>query len=393
MDPVRNPYGPGAGTPPPELAGRGAILAAVEIALARKRIGRPSKGVILTGLRGVGKTVLLNRILEIANDQGYRSVQIEVNEERSLAMTLVPAIRSVLFDLDRMGGVNERVKRGLRVLRSFIGNVSFKVGEIDMTLGIDPEVGTADSGDLDADFAELLLAVGEAAAGRGTAVALVVDELQYLSERDFAALIGALHRVNQRSLPIVFVGAALPSVRGIAGEAKSYAERLFDFPTIGALEPADARDAIQEPAMREGVRFAEDALDEIIAVTRGYPYFLQEWAYHAWNVAASSPVTTHDVRNANDRTVRALDESFFRVRLDRLTPSEKRYLRAIAALGGEGPFRSADIASELRAKLTSVGPTRAKLISKGMIYSTAHGETSYTVPLFGEFMLRAFPQP
>jgi AAA ATPase domain len=390
MDPVRNPYGPGAGTPPPELSGRSRVLRDVLVGLQRKLAGRPHKSIILVGLRGVGKTVLLNRIDEEARRLGFRTALIEVGENKPLPQLLVPTLRAILYGLDRMEGLNEAVKRGFRVLRSFVGRVSMQMGDVDLGLGIDPEVGTADSGDLDTDLAQLFVSIGEAAAARKTAITLIVDELQYLKEQEFAALIMGIHRVTQANLPVHLVGAALPTIRGLAGRAKSYAERLFEYPTIGALTAAEACEAIQVPAQREGASFTPSALEAIQVNTQGYPYFLQEWAYQAWNVAADSPVTADDVRTATTIAIERLDESFFRVRFDRLTNSEKKYLRAMASLGA-GPHRSSDIAVAYKAKVTSVGPTRATLINKGMIYSPAHGDAAFTVPLFDEFMCRVMP--
>jgi len=315
---------------------------------------------------------------------------IEVSEDKPLAQVLVPTVRAILLELDRLQNVSQKVKRALRVLRSFVGSVSVKMGDVELGLGIEPELGAADSGDLEADLSSLLVAVGEAAVDRRVAIAIIADELQYLSEEEFAALIMAVHRVTQRNLPVLLVGAGLPSIRGLAGRAKSYAERLFEFPTIGPLSAVDAASAIEVPAKREGASFNASALVAIQEKTQGYPYFVQEWAYQAWNEAAKSPINAADVRAATKAAVARLDESFFRVRFDRLTNTEKRYLRAMAELG-PGPHRSSEIATAYGASPTSVGPLRANLISKGMIYSPAHGDAAFTVPLFDEFMRRTVP--
>ena len=390
MDPVTNPFVPGAGTPPPELSGRTRILTQAEIALKRLRAGRPAKSLILVGLRGVGKTVLLVRIRAIAEEAGYQAVMIEAQEGRSLAALIVPVLRQVLFSLDALAGAREKARRGLRVLRSFVSGLKVKIGEIDVGLSIEPERGVGDSGNLDFDLGELFLAVGEAARAGGTAVALLVDELQYLTEAEFGALIVALHRVAQQNLPFVLIGAGLPQIQGQAGQSKSYAERLFDFQPIGALAEADARAALETPARAEGARFDEAALAEILRVTEGYPYYLQQWGYEAWNIAARSPITRADVDGATLAAIAALDESFFRVRLDRCTPAEQRYLRALADLG-RGPHGSGEIAAKLKANVTTVAPVRQKLIQKGMIYSPRHGQTEFTVPLFDDFMKRVMP--
>jgi len=390
VDPRLNPYAPGAGTTPPELAGRDAILYAAEVALARVVAGRPAKGQLLLGLRGVGKTVLLNRIEEQAGQAGARSVLIEAPEGRRLPDMLVPHLRGLLLRLDTKERVNEHVKLALRALRSFASAFRVSVGEVEF--GVDPEPGYADSGDLEADLPALFGAVAEAARQRQTAVALLIDEVQYLSAVDLGALIVGVHKMNQRALPLLLFGAGLPQLAGLAGEAKSYAERLFDCPEVGPLAEADARDALRAPARREGVDYTDDALAEIVRQTSGYPYFLQEWGKHAWDVAERSPITRADARQATERAVAELDRGFFRVRLDRLTPREKQYVRAMAELG-PGPHRSGEIAERLGMRVQSVGPLRAKLIQKGMIYSPAHGDTAFTVPMFDEFMRRTMPWP
>jgi hypothetical protein len=304
----------------------------------------------------------------------------------------MPHLRQVLFSLDAMENVSEKVKRGFRVLRSFMSGLKAKakVGEVELELGVNPEIGTADSGDLEADLSELFVAVAEAAADRGKAVAICIDELQYLSEAELSALIMALHRVAQRALPLVMVGAGLPQIIGLAGKSKSYAERLFDYPPVGALAPPDASNALQTPVQKQGAKFAEDAISEVLKVTQGYPYFLQQWGYEAWEIAAGPTIELKDVQEATVRSVKELDQSFFRVRFDRLTPREKDYLRALAELGN-GPQRSSDIAEIFGVKVQSVAPLRAGLLKKGMIYSPSHGDTEFTVPLFGEFMLRVMP--
>ncbi len=235
------------------------------------------------------------------------------------------------------------------------------------------------------------MAVAEAADERTIPVALLIDELQYFSEKELSALIMAMHRMQQKQLPMLLIGAGLPILPRLAGESKSYAERLFDFPDIGALQQADAEKALREPVTAAGVEIEPAALQEIFRLTDGYPYFLQEWGYQSWNLAAASPITLAVVQEASDAVIQRLDKNFFRVRFDRLTPSEKRFLRAMAALG-PGAHRSGDIAEKLGLQLNSIGPVRAKLIQKGMIYSPAYGDLAFTVPLFDGFMLRAMPE-
>jgi hypothetical protein len=345
---------------------------------------------MLVGLRGVGKTVLLNRIRDMAAENGYGIVMIEATENRSLPALLLPPLRQVLFGFDTMADVSDKVKRGLRVLRSFVGCFRATINDVEFGLDIDPERGTADSGDLEADLAELLVSVGEAAQDRRTAVAIIIDEMQYLSEDEMSALIMAVHRISQRQLPIVLIGAGLPQLVGLAGRSKSYAERLFRYPVVGPLPEVEAIKALQSPVVSQGVSFTEDALRELIRITHGYPYFLQEWGYNTWNIAPATPIRVEDVLDATNIAIRKLDESFFRVRFDRLTPREKDYMRALSDLG-EGPHRSGDVADRLGVKVRSIAPLRSGLIRKGMIYSPAHGDTAFTVPLFDEFMLRTMP--
>jgi hypothetical protein len=390
MDPVRNPFAPGAGTPPPELAGRGAILERVEVTLGRIKQGRAAKSVLLIGLRGVGKTVLLNRIHTMAEDAGYKSVFKEAHEDKPLPALLVPALRQLLLSLDQVGKLSEKVKRGLRVLKSFASSLKVKYGDLEVNLDIDPERGIGDSGDIEIDLPDLLVAVAEAGLARKKPIALIIDELQYLNEIELSALIMGMHKIAQRQLPMVLFGAGLPQLVGNTGKSKSYAERLFDFPDVGPLKKQDAEIAITEPITREGERIAKNAVDRIISATQGYPYFLQEWGYQCWNSAESSPILIKDIDRATPIILKKLDESFFRVRLDRLAPAEKKYLRAMAELG-PGPHRSGDIADVLKVKVQSVAPVRSALIKKGMIYSPQHGDTAFTVPLFDAFMRRQMP--
>jgi hypothetical protein len=390
MDPIKNPFAPGAGSPPPELAGRQPILEKARIMFERLKAGRSEKSFLLVGLRGVGKTVLLNEIHRLAEQSGYKSIFIEAHEKKSLAALLLPPLRQLLFQLDRMENLSEKVKRGFRVLKSFIESVKLKYQDIEMSLDIDPEMGAADSGDLASDLTTLLEAIAEAAVERKTTVAIIIDELQYLSEHEMSALIMAIHRIAQKRLPLALVGAGLPQLVGLTGKSKSYAERLFDFPNIGPLRKADAIAALRGPANEQGVDITDEALAEIMHQTQGYPYFLQEWGYQAWNLSKQSPIDLLAIQQATKESISRLDESFFRVRFDRLTPREKEYLYALAILG-KGTQRSGDIAEKLAVSPQSVAPIRNSLIKKGMIYSPAHGDTDFTVPLFGDFMKRIMP--
>ncbi len=391
MDKIRNPFSPGAGAPPPELAGRDGVLEQAEVLFARIRQKRPEKSLIMTGLRGVGKTVLLNEMERMAREVGYRTVFIEASEQKPLAVLLVPQLRSLLYALDRVAGAGNKVRQGLAVLKSFVGAIKVSFGDVELGLDIEPEKGTADSGDLEVDLPSLFIAIGEAAEERQSAVAIFIDEIQFFSKTELNALIMAMHKMQQRQLPLVLVGAGLPILPGLAGDAKSYAERLFSFPDIGPLQEEDAAKALQDPVMDEGVTFEVEALEEIFRLTKGYPYFLQEWGYQAWNQAESSPISLQLVHETTKQVIARLDENFFRVRFDRLTDGEKKYLRAMAEFG-QGPYRTTGITEKLGVESsTALSSVRSKLIKKGMIYSPAHGLLNFTVPLFDEFTRRAIP--
>jgi len=358
--------------------------------MERVRRGLPTKSVLMVGLRGVGKTVLLDRMRDDAEGTGIQTLRVEAPENRSLPAILAPQLRQALLRLSRNARAKDLAERALRGLAGFAKALKVKYDDIEVGFDFDPEPGLADNGDLEHDLQALFEVAGAAAAEAGTALAIFVDELQYVPEEQLESLISALHRTAQRRLPVVLVGAGLPQLRGRMGRAKSYAERLFDFPEIGPLPADAAKRAIAKPAQDQGVAVTPDALDRIVQETRGYPYFVQEWGKHSWDAADASPITLQDVEDASRTAVAALDESFFRVRFDRLTPAEKRYLRAMAELG-EGPHRSGDIAEVLDRTVTSLGPTRNTLISKGMIWSPHHGDTAFTVPLFDEFMCRIMP--
>ena len=390
MNPIGNPYSPGAGSPPPELAGRQDLLERVHVAVERVRRGLPAKSVLMVGLRGVGKTVLLDRMRDDAEAAGVHTLRIEAPEARSLPALLAPQLRQALLRLSRQQAAKHTAQRALRALAGFAKALKVKYQDIEVGLDFEPEPGLADNGDLEHDLQALLEAAGTAAQSAGTALVIFIDELQYVAEDELAALVVALHRCAQRRLPVTLVGAGLPQLRARMGRAKSYAERLFDFAAVGPLNVAAASLAIVKPAHDQGVEFSGPAVAAIVEKTQGYPYFLQEWGKHAWDHASASPIRREDVTAASTSAIAALDESFFRVRFDRLTPAEKRYLRAMAELG-PGPHRSGDIAEMLDRKVTSLGPTRAQLIDKGMVWSPNHGDTEFTVPLFDEFMKRIMP--
>ena len=392
MDPIRNPYAPGAGTRPPEMVGRDDLRETARIAIERIRIGRPSKSIVMVGLRGVGKTVLLDRISEDAEASGVLALRIEAPEQRSLPSIIAPQLRTALIRLSNRQAVRVQAQRALRALAGFASALKVKYQDIEIGLDFEPEPGLADNGDLEMDLQDLFEAVGVAARADSSCVVLFIDELQYVQEDQLAALITALHRAAQRQLPVTMVGAGLPQLRGAMGNAKSYAERLFDFPEIGPLSRNDARLAISKPALDEGVEIEAAVLDAVVERTEGFPYFLQIWGKHLWDVAESSPITEVNFAPASAQAIADLDQSFFLVRFDRLTPLEKRYLRAMSELGA-GPHRSGDIVQVMQRSVRSLAPTRANLIRKGMIWSPSHGDTAFTVPMFDEFMLRTILTP
>lgn len=385
MDPVKNPFAPGAGSRPPELAGRQAIINDARVAIDRALLGRPSRSQVFLGLRGVGKTVLLNAVEAMANERGHLTSSIEAPESKPLGELLLPRVHQVLRKLSLIDNAKGKAYEALRALRSFAAVFNFEYG--DMSISVDPEVGVADSGDLENDLPELFVRIGEAAKAAGKAWTLLIDELQYLSQKDLAALIVSLHKINQSELPVLFFGAGLPQVAALSGEAKSYAERLFHFPEVGALSEVDAKAAIRQPVNEEGAVIDEGALAEIFLKTKGYPYFLQEWGHQSWNLAVGDTITLHDARQAETTTLKRLDEGFFKVRFDRLTPKEREYVIAMARLGN-GPYRSSDVADALGESSQSLGPRRAQIISKGMIYSPSHGDIAFTVPMFNDYLTR-----
>lgn len=385
MDPVRNPFAPGAGSRPPELAGRQLIIEDARVALERALLGKPSRSQMFLGLRGVGKTVLLNTVEAMARERGHLTSIIEAPESKSLGELLLPRVHQVLRKLSVTDHAKAKAHEAMRALRSFASVFKLEYGNL--AIAVDPEVGVADSGDLENDLPELFVRIGEAAKAAGKAWTLLIDEVQYLSQKDLAALIVSLHKINQANLPVLFFGAGLPQVAALSGEAKSYAERLFHYPDVGALPETDAKAAIQQPVSDEGASIDDAALTEIFLKTRGYPYFLQEWGHQSWNLAAGNTITLNDARQAEATTLKRLDEGFFKVRFDRLTPKEREYVIAMAKLGN-GPYRSSDVADALGETAQSLGPRRAQVISKGMIYSPSHGDIAFTVPMFNDYLIR-----
>jgi len=388
MDPVRNPYSPGAGTRPPALVGRDREIDAMDVALQRLLLGRDGRSQLLTGLRGVGKTVLLNEFELLADGRGYFHEHVEVAEDGTFAPKLAAALRRVVIAMDAKRRVGERARRALGVLRAF----SLRLPDgAELHLDVEPVHGPADSGDLASDLAGLFVELGTLARDHQTGVMLTVDELHYVDLATFSALIVGLHRANQLRLPITVAGAGLPSLATLTGEAKTYAERMFTFPRVESLAADLALEALTTPAHDEGVDWDEDALGLILEVTGCYPYFLQEFGKAAWEVAdGPDRITADDVRRCIPVATAELDDGFFRVRAGRTNDTERRYLRAMAELG-PGPVRSADVAALLGKRPSALGPTRDSLIKRAICYSPRWGEIDFTVPMFDQFMKRWMP--
>lgn len=385
MDAVLNPFSPGAGSPPPELIGRSEVLEDARVLIGRLKAGRSVQSLLLNGLRGVGKTVVLNEIRDMARKQGILPIKIEINEDETLAEQLVPLLKDTFFDLDRLAKAKDKIKKGIVALRNFMGTLKLRYG--DFGIDIEPIPGLADSGSLQHDLIALFRCVGEAAAEQSNAVLLLIDEIQCLPGKDLRALIMMAHEMQQERLPVAIVGAGLPILPGLVGNVKTYAERLFLFPTVGALTEDEAMRAIRVPLSEGGVAIDGRALRLVAQESRGYPYFIQEWGYQLWNRAAGKPIQSKDVSALAEKVEARLDANFFRVRIERLTPGERDFLKNMGKVGGPN-VRMGELAKAMRVKVTALGPRRTSLIRKGMIYSPAYGEIAFTVPMFAEFLRR-----
>jgi hypothetical protein len=392
MDPVANPYTPNAGATPPVVVGRDDQQRSFDLLLARLEKGRTEQSMIITGLRGVGKTVLLSEFRKKATARKWATIDIEVSKHDNddFRKQLARECKSALLRVSPKARWTDRGRRAAAVIRSFTIAVD-PDGRITAGLDTHPEEGVADSGDLVADLADLLMALGEAAADHKTGVVLLLDEVQFLQREQLEAIVAAIHKTVQYRLPIAMVGAGLPQIAELAGEAKSYAERLFKFPQIGILNEQDARAALREPALEEGAIFEEAALELASKITGRYPYFIQELGYAVWQIASDNRIIRDDVAQAKLAYEEKLDSSFFRVRFDRATELERAYLRAMAELGPQ-PQLAGDVARLLNRSSEQCGPTRAGLIEKGLLYTPSHGYAAFTVPHFDQFMRRSLPQ-
>jgi hypothetical protein len=383
-----NPYTPNAGAQPPALAGRDEELEAFEVLLVRLLRGHTEQSMLVTGLRGVGKTVLLTRFQQIAREGGWTTVDAEITKNSHFGDRMANLARRALLQLAPRDRWKERATRAAAVLRSF--QVTLRPdGSVTAGFDVDPAEGLADSGHLDEDLTDVFVALGEAAQEHGSGVVFLIDEVQFLEAPEFEALIAAIHKTIQRQLPITLVGAGLPQLPRLAGEARSYAERLFKFPQIGRLSDEQARAALAEPAKQLGVDFEPDALEAVIEFTEGYPYFLQEYGNALWNQIEEPLVTAADVALAQVAVEAKLDGGFFRVRVERTSELEQRYLRAMAELGPE-PQRAKDVAALLGRTSEQLAPTRARLIEKGLLFTPGRGLAAFTVPQFDRFMRRTY---
>jgi hypothetical protein len=385
-----NPYTPNAGAEPRYLAGREPELESFRVLLRRMKKGYSDQSMIVVGLRGVGKTVLLSAFRNIAEDEGgVVAIEAEITKHEDFGPRMSALLRRALFSVAPSAKWKDRGRRAAAILRSFQITVSPEGGLIGSLGGVDPLEGVADSGNLSDDLTDVFVAIGQAAQEHGKAVVFILDEVQFLNLREFEALIAALHKTVQRRLPVTLVAAGLPQLPELAGEAKSYAERLFRFPTVDSLEPEEARKALVEPARELDVDYDKAAVDEILAYTQGYPYFIQEYGSVIWNFADKGPITVENAHDAEEAVEAKLDESFFRVRADRTTNAELQYLRAMAELGPT-PHLAGDVADVLGRKSTSLGPTRARLIEKGLLWTPSHGFAAFTVPQFDRYMKRSY---
>ena len=386
MEPTQNPYTPNAGARPPVLVGRDDQLGTFDVLLKRLELGYTEQSMIITGLRGVGKTVLLQEFLAKAEIRGWSAVDAEITKQAPFGRRMAELARKALLRVAPKARWGDRATRAAAVLKSFTITVS-PDGSLAAGLGVDAAEGRADSGDLVEDLGDLFLALGDAARAHDTGVVFLFDEIHFLTQRELEALISALHRTVQRALPVTLVGAGLPQVPRLAGEAKSYAERLFKFPNIGNLPPGDARIALVAPAEELGIEYADEAATEIVAYTDGYPYFLQEYGKIVWDEARGSPIDLDTAQTVRPLVEAKLDGSFFRVRAERTTELELQYLRAMAELGPL-PQRAADVAKVMKRTSEQLGPVRARLIEKGLLYTPGFGLAAFTVPQFDRYMIR-----
>ncbi len=388
MDPLQNPYSMSAGNPPAALTGREEQTEQLRRLLARLRNGLNEQSVILWGLRGVGKTVLLLEFESVAGSEGWISPDpIEIRSDTNFRAELADAAYEALLRLNRRKAIGERLKAFTALLGGFKAGVSTE-GKLEFSF--DPSAISGTTGDLERDLTHLFVELGETARDHDTGVVFLIDEMQFLGREEMEAIAAAMHRMSQLKLPVALVGAGLPQLPGLMVEAKSYAERLFSYPQLGPLSDQAAREALLKPAQAEGVTFDGDALDRIVQSSGGYPTLIQAYGKEAWNMAPGATIALDDVLASEPIVQSKLDDEFFHVRFEKATPRERRYMAAMADLGN-GPYRTSDIAKRLSSRASATSAVRDSLIKKGLIYSPDHGEADFTVPHFSPFMRRRYP--
>ena len=385
---IINPYTPGAGLVPHYLAGRDDTIMEAKEIIAYVAQGYPARSVIYYGLRGVGKTVLLNRIEDIAEENDILYEHIEVSERSSFKTAISLHIQKLIRQMSVKAKAENIWQKAMSVLKAFQITYSPE-GDVSVSLKDDvaAAVGISDTGNFANDLTELFVSMGTLAKNSESSVCLFIDEIQYLKDDEFEALITAVHRVNQKGLPVTLFAAGLPKVAKIAGDIKSYAERLFSFISIDSLKPEAAKLALVEPAKKIDVTFTDEAIDEILRITEGYPYFLQEYGKQVWDFIKDHKIDSTSVQEAYPVFEKSLDNSFFKVRYDRATQKEKEFMLAMVECG-ELPCTIAQIASKMNCNVQRISPLRAQLIHKGFIYATRYGEVDFTVPQFNQYLKR-----
>jgi AAA ATPase domain len=384
MDPINNPYTPNAGSRPQALVGRDQEIEQFRVVVGRLKRGATEQSMIIRGLRGVGKTVLLNAFEDQAESEGFLTYYHEMTPDSSLVGEVARDAQAAMARLR----LSARATKAIRDALAHLGTIKV-VGPEGIELSVD--LRAADEGTIARDLSELLLQLGRAAADKGTGVVFLLDEVQFAKEVEYRSVITALHRATQKNVPITLAAAGLPQIPRLTGEARSYAERLFSFPVIGSLSEKDATAALVEPARQLHVAYQPKAIELGLAWTGGYPFYIQQLGKHAWNVASTTPITTADLEAAMPAAQQALDSSIYEVRIQRATDQERRYMRAMAELGS-GPYRSGDVAAKLGRKTSEVSVVRQRLLEKGLVYATEdYGYVDFTVPRFGEFMARYMP--
>ena len=384
MDPINNPYTPNAGSRPQALAGRDQELEQFRVLVGRLKRGATEQSMVIRGLRGVGKTVLLNAFEDRAESEGFLTYYHEMTPDSSLVGEITRDAQSAMARLK----LNARATKAMREALAHLGTIKV-VGPEGIELSVD--LRAADEGTIARDLSELLLQLGRVAAEKSTGVVFLLDEVQFVKEVEYRSVITALHRATQKNVPITLAAAGLPQIPRLTGEARSYAERLFSFPVISSLSANDATAALVEPARQQHVEYEPEAIDLALAWTGGYPFYIQQLGKHAWNFANASPITTADLEAAMPAAQQALDSSIYEVRIQRATDQERRYMRAMAELGS-GPYKSGDVAARLGRKTSEVSVVRQRLLEKGLVYATEdYGYVDFTVPRFGEFMVRYMP--